>query len=285
MKRRILFLGLVVILLLVASAVVLAQDAPPPAAAPAAPAAAPAKPSAPVTPASPLATAAEIARVLDPELLKLLRENYGPHPRTDSGVTGPDKLAILSAPEGCEVYLAAVSEIREAKTSAGGEPAVEDVVFTDEHYIGEAPVTVALPAGDYVLAMRAYGKLNGFDGGCVRKSTTDVITGGVRHSYHLYPIRKREGEYQLFVANFAVDSADQATPIKRAKAPGIFTFEPALIIAELAASTNVPQAEQDGIAQRLNKDGLAFYGSSDARYLVKLTLLGAKFHIEEWPVE
>ncbi len=279
MKRGMWTLVLIVVLLLLAQAASLAQTDPAPAAAPAV------EPGKPVAPANPLATIADIAKVLDPDLLELLRKNYGAQPRGDSGVTGPDKLTVLSVPEGCEVYLAAVGEIRDAKTPEGGEPAVEDVVFTDAHYLGEAPVTVSLPAGDYVLAMRAYGKINGFDGGCVRKSTTDVITGGVRHSYHLYPVRKREGEYQLFVANFAADSADQASPLKRPKGPGTFVFDPAQIVADLAGSTNVPQDEQASLAQRLNETGLAFYGPAEARYLVKLTLLGAKYRIEEWPVE
>jgi hypothetical protein len=233
----------------------------------------------------PVATPEEIARVLDPSLLRTLRETAGPLPRGNSGVTGPDKLSVLSVPAGCEVYVAAVAEIRQAKTANGGEAAVEDVVFTPEHFYGETPVTLTMLSGDYVLAVRSYGKINGFDGGCVRKTTTDVITGGVRHSYHLYPIRKREGEYQLFVANFSNSGLDKDAALKLPKAQKTFAFDPSVIALDLAAATNVPEEERPALAAKLNDLGIAFYEANGAQYLVKLTLLGAKYKIDEWLVE
>lgn len=238
------------------------------------------------TPAKPpVATPEEIARVLDPALLKTLREAAGPLPRENSGVTGPDKLAVLSVPAGREVYIAAVAEIRQAKNADGSEAAVEDVVFTTDHYYGDTPVTVTMPSGDYVLAVRSYGKINGFDGACVRKTTTDVITGGVRHSYHLYPIRKREGEYQLFVANFSDGGLDQDAALKLPKGQKTFAFDPATIAADLAAATNIPEEDRPALAAKLNDLGVAFFEADGAQYLVKLTLLGAKYKIDEWPVE
>jgi hypothetical protein len=247
----------------------------------------PAKAPAAAPPAAkpPIATAEQIARLLDPDLLQALRQAAGPLPRGNTGITGPDKLAVLSVPAGCEVYIAAVAEIRQAKTPDGGESAVEDVVFTQDHFYGETPLTVTMPSGDYVLAVRSYGKINGFDGACVRKTTTDVITGGVRHSYHLYPIRKREGEYQLFVANFNDGGLDNDTALKLPKAQKTFAFDPAAIAADLAASTNVPEEQRPALAAKLNDLGVAFYEANGAQYLVKLTLLGVKYKIDEWPVE
>lgn len=287
MHRGIGPLGLALLMLLLAAAPSLAQTEQPPAdspeAAPADPA--PPEPKPAAAPVAAPATPADIARLLDPDLLAQLTANFGPRPRGDSGITGPDKLSVVSVPDGCEVYLAAVGEIRDAATPEGTEPAVEDVVFTVEHYLGEAPLTVAIPSGDYVLALRAYGKLSGFDGGCVRKSTTDIITGGVRHSYHLYPVRKREGEYQLFIANFALDGESQPAPVKRPKPAGVYSIDPATLVAELAASTNVPLDERAEVARQLIASGVAFYGPAEARYLVKLTLLGINLRLEEWAVE
>lgn len=286
MKRGVLFL---LIVLAAAAAIACwafaADTAAAPAAQPAEQPKAPAPAAPPPAPKPPVATAEQIARLLDPSLLQTLREVAGPLPRGDSGITGADKLAIISVPAGREVYIASVADIRQAKNADGSEAAVEDVVFTQDHYYGETPVTVTMLSGDYVLAVRSYGKINGFDGACVRKTTTDVITGGVRHSYHLYPIRKREGEYQLFIANFDDGAPTNDPAIKLPKAQKTFAFDPAAIAADLAASTNVPEEQRPAVAAKLNDLGVAFYETNGAQYLVKLTLLGAKYKIDEWPVE
>jgi hypothetical protein len=286
MKRGVLFL---LIVLAAAAAIAIwayaADTAATPPAQPAEqpPAKAPAAPPPAAKP--PAATAEQIAHLLNPELVQALRTAAGPLPRGDSGILGADKFAVLSVPTGREIYIASVADIRQAKTADGGEAAVEDVVFTPDHYYGETPVTVTMLSGDYVLAVRSYGKINGFDGACVRKTTTDVITGGVRHSYHLYPIRKREGEYQLFIANFG-DGGQAGDPaVKLPKAQKTFAFDPLVIAADLATSTNVPEEQRPAVAAKLNDMGVAFYEANGAQYLVKLTLLGTKYKIDEWPVE
>jgi nucleoid-associated protein YgaU len=261
-------------------AAALAQDAEQPSTP-----AAPAPPSQPAQPAPPAATPASIAEVIDPGLLAELREQYGPTRRGDPGVTGPDNLTVVTVPGGCEVFIAPIADVREARNPDGSEAAVESVVFTADRLLGEAPLTVQLDAGEYVLAVRTYGRVDGFDGSCVRKTMADQITGGVRYTYHLMSLRKREGEYQLYVANFKPAAPEANKAAKPSSTSGVFRFELAALAADLANSTNVPEEQREAIAERLNRNGAAFYGVGGAQYLVKLTLLGAKYHIDEWPVE
>lgn len=287
MKRGVITWFVFCLFACVAPSVALAEDPPPPAPPEAAPAQAPKTPAAPAAP--PVASAAEVARLLDPDFLATLRVNFGAVPRGDSGVTGADKLCITSLPEGCEVYIASVSEIRESRTPDGVEAAVEDVVFTDAHFVGEAPLCKLLPAGDYVLAVRAYGKINGFDavgkGACVSKTTTDIITGGLRHAYHLYPVRKREGEFQLLVVNFSRDESTLDPAARSPKGSGLFNLDLSTLAADLVTTTNVPEDQRAKVAAKLNEQGAAFYETDGTQYFVKLTLLGVSYRIEEWPVE
>lgn len=159
------------------------------------------------------------------------------------------------------------------------------MVFTPDRLLGEAPLTVKLDAGEYVLAVRTYGRMEGFDGACVRKTMADQITGGVRYTYHLMSLRKREGEYQLYVANFKPAAPEASKAAKPSSTSGVFRFDTAALVADLASATNVPEEQRQAMAERLNRNGVAFYSATGVQCLVKLTLFGAKYHIDEWPVE
>jgi len=252
-----------------------AQPQDPGAAAPPAPAAAPPAPPSPE----------QLARLFDPEMLALLRERYGRQPRGDTGVTGPGNFTVVSIPEGAQVFLAPMSEVQGATKPDGSEASVEDIVFTDAHLLGTAPLTARVETGEYVLAVRSAGRNTGFDGGCVRKTTMDVITGGPRHSYHLYSIRKKDGEYMCVVANFAAQTAklDQALAAQTKR--GTFAIPEDELVSALADKTRVPEEVRQSVTARLNQLGAAFYKADDTQYLVKLSIRGGGFTLEEWPAE
>lgn len=224
------------------------------------------------------------AELFDRDLLAVLAAQWGPVDRDEPEVTDGGNVTILSVPEGYALYLAAVGEIQGAE-QGGAEVTVEDVVFTESHYLGTTPLTVALPRGDYVLAARATMRQGGFDGGCVMKTTFDVITGGRRHAYHLYPLRKQAGQYQCFVANFApgelkVEDVGEALAVR-----GTFAVPEGDLIGRLGRDTHAPADELERLARRLNQLGVAFYRAGGSEFLIKLGLAGNDYEIKEWPVE
>jgi hypothetical protein len=200
------------------------------------------------------------------------------------GFTADDYLTILSLPENGQLYMAAVEDIRATKREDGSEPTVEEVLFTREHFLGSAPLTVKAPPGEYILAIRSPARYLGFDGDCIRKTTTDVITGGKRHCYHLYPIRKKALEYQCFVASFIPPDTAQDSAVNELARRGTFTFPLEPLKQLITETTGVPEEDRDAVAERLNQLGVAFYGSEGSRYLVKLSILGDRPFLKEWMV-
>ena len=223
--------------------------------------------------------------LLAPGLLAELESKWAATQPGRTTLTDPGNVTILTLTDGFPVYLAAVEDIRSAENPEGGSAAVEDVVFTAGYAVGIAPLTIALPPGEYVLAVRATKRLDGFDGDCVRKVTKDVITGGLRHQYHLYPLRKNAGEYQCFVANFTGPGTTDERIGKNIFRRGTFNINQEQLTADLAMSTNVPAEKQQSAARRLNQIGVAFYSSNGNDFLVKISLVGNSYKLEEWIVE
>ena len=260
-----------------------AQDTPPPDPPPAEqaqPVQPPAEPPQPPTPPAP-----SLENMFSSSLYEELREQWGPVRRGGPQFYDPANLTVLSVPIGCAIYMAAVADIRGATDASGAERSVEDVIFTSDHLIGNAPLTVALPSGEYVLATRAASRQQGFDGGCVRKVSVDVITGGKRHAYHLYPIRKRDGQYQCFIANFLEPDSKPVDVGDALLARGTFSMAPEELQAKLADSSGVPPGQIEQVALSLDRLGVAYYERDGARYLLKLTIQGTEFKLDEWPVE
>ena len=224
------------------------------------------------------------ADLLDPDLLLILERLWGPVRADEPEVTDGSNVTVLSVPEGYAVYSAAVGEIS-GDPEAGPELAVEDVVFTDEHFLGTTPLTMVVPHGDHVLAVRATSRQDGFDGGCVRKTTRDVITGGRRHAYHLYPLRKREGQYQCFIACFVGPRATPEEVGLDLAERGTYAVPEDELIARLAASSGVSADDRERVARRLNQLGLAFYDAGHTQYIIKLVLVGNDYQLLEWAVE
>lgn len=226
------------------------------------------------------------ADCFDTDLLELLSAQWGPVGKRDPGVTDPGNITVLSVPEGLAVYLADMSDLN--SMNRAGEPvgpSMEEVVFTDKYFLGQTPLTAAVPPGNYTLAIRAGTRLVGFDGGCISKTTSDIITGGTRHTYHLYPLEKRSTLYQCFVANFApADATADQLGLDLYKR-GAFAFSEPLLVDKLSAETNAPVEERERLARRLNQLGVAFYSLADAEYLVKLSLTGNEPLLTEWRVE
>ena len=237
----------------------------------------------PVSPPPPEITRSG-ADLIDGDLLRILLGMWGPVGRDEPQLTDGDNVTVLSIPEGCAVYVASVAEINSAGTE-GQEATVENVVFNDEHFLGTTPLTMTAPPGNHVLAIRSTARLNGFDGGCVRKTTHDVITGGKRHAYHLYPLRKLAGQYQCFVANFAeldkrVDDAVLAIAER-----GTFAIPEEELAMRLVNETTVANDDLARVVARLNQLGVTLFTANGTEYLVKLTLVGNDFELMAWPVE
>ena len=167
----------------------------------------------------------------------------------------------------------------------GAPMPVEDVIFTDSHYAGVTPLTLTLEPKEYVLALRAPAREAGFDGGCVSKTTTDVITGGKRHTYHLYPLRKKASQYMCFVASFIGPQDGPQRIGADLLERGTYDMATDALVAELAQSTNVPEELRPTIAESLNALGLAYYQRDEQFMLVKATLVGSALQIDEWPME
>jgi len=291
MSRCWICIALLTIIALAAISVVLAQDeggqAPPPDETQAAPAekteAAPAEKAEPAAPKPEPVLTPE--KLLAPGLYRQLAELWGPVRKGMPPVTAPGNVTVLSVPVGAAVYIASVEEIRDATSPEGGAMPVEDVVFTETHYAGVTPLTVTLEAKEYVLALRAPAREAGFDGGCVSKTTTDVITGGKRHTYRLYPLRKKAGQYTCFVASFIGPQDGPQRIGTQMLERGTYEIPADVLAAELAQTTGVPVALRPTICTSLNTLGLAYYQRDEQFYLVKATLIGSTLRVEEWPAE
>lgn len=231
-------------------------------------------------PPGPPRTAADL---LDPDLLAALMQMWGPAGPDEPQLTDGGNVTVLSVPDGCAVYVASVEEIA-AAGGAGGEATVEAVVFSDEHFLGNTPLTMTVPSGRHVLAVRSTARRDAFDGGCVRKSTYDVITGGRRHAYHLYPLDKKAGQYQCFVANFT-DLTERPDDNVLAQAErGTFAVPPDELAAHLTTVLGVADDDLERVATRLNQLGIAPFRKDGAAHLAKLVLVGDGFQLLSWPI-
>jgi len=221
--------------------------------------------------------------LLAPGLARALINIWGPVEQGEPTVFDGDNVTVLTVPEDCAVYMASRTEIE--NTTAGGQQAtVESVVFTDSHYIGNTPLTVTVPPGSHVLAIRTTHRADGFDGGCVSKTTHDVITGGRRHAYHLYPLHKKPGQYQCFVANFTNLAEKPSEAVYNQAERGTYRIPLELLMTRLANGSRVPADDRERVARRLNQLGVAQYDAGGTEMLLKLTLLGNDYELLEWPV-
>lgn len=226
-----------------------------------------------------------VTDLLSPGLIQELATAWGPVSRNQPQFFAEGNLTLLSVPPGASVYIASVSDIRAAEGESGADLPVENVVFTDQRYVGTTPLTITLETQEYVVAMRAPSRQAGFDGGCVRKTTTDVITGGKRHTYHLYPMRKKAGQYMCFVASFIGPHDGPNLMGTGLIERGTFNLDPQSLAEMLSRHTDAPVQVQAALADSLNKIGLAYYQREDQFVLVKATLIGSELRIDEWPVE
>ena len=226
----------------------------------------------------------DIASFFSPALAVQLAEQFSPVKKKQPGFTGPDNMTILTIPTGGMVYLASVNEIKAAANPDGTPATVEQVVFSADHQAGTAPLTVTLVAGDYVVAVRCPARYSGFDGDSVRKTTTDIITGGMRHCYHLYTVRKKVGEYTCFPANFSDETILTESALNTQARQGTYRFPEEQLLQLLADSTGVPEEDRQSVAETLNRLGASFYGEPGSRYLVKLLIQGTEPVVKEWLV-
>lgn len=270
-------------LCLIPLAVALAQDEQPAAPQPQ-PAAPDEQPAAPETPPAPPAPPRTAADLLDPDLLAVLQQQWGPAGPNEPQLTDGGNVTVLSVPEGCAVYVASVDEIQQAGDS-GGEASVEGVVFTDQHFAGNTPLTVAVPPGRQVLALRSTARHEAFDGGCVRKTTYDVITGGRRYAYHLYPLDKKPNQYQCFVASFADFTKRPDDAVQTQAARGTFAVPLDELEQSLISVAGVSEDELQHVATSLDQLGIAPFRKDGAVQLVKLVLVGDGFQLLSWPIE
>jgi len=225
------------------------------------------------------------AELLDPDLLSELYSRWIPMDSNAPPVTDGGNVTILSVPTDYAVYLAPVEALGIPAEPGLPPPSIEGVVFESRYLIGHTPVTARVPPGDYCLAVRATSRHTGFDGGCVSKSTYDLITGGHRYSYHLYPLRKVGGQYQCFVANFVWRDCSPEDIGEEIARRGAFNFDIADLTALVIERTSAPTGEIPRIARELNQLGIAFYNMNDYDYLVKATLVGNHPEVMEWRVE
>lgn len=221
--------------------------------------------------------------LLAPGLARVLINMWGPVDPGQPTVFDGENVTILSVPDDCAVYMASRTEI-ENTTTGGQQATVESVVFTDSHFVGNTPLTVTVPPGSHVLAIRTTHRADGFDGGCVAKTTHDVITGGRRHAYHLYPLHKKPGQYQCFVANFTNLAEKPSEAVYDQAERGTFRIPVELLMTRLANGSRVPADDRERVARMLNQLGVAQYDAGGTELLIKLTLLGNDYELLEWPV-
>ncbi len=224
-----------------------------------------------------------IAEMLDQQLFQRLSQDWSGAGNStvfcDSG-----NVTIISVPSGLNVYLVRQDQIPGALNDDGEPASVEDVVFRAEQLYGQTPLTLPLPAGDYVLALKPSGRDSGFDGGCVRKAERDVITGALRHTYHLYPFTRSSGEYQLFTASFVSPDTSDTDMLSGLAEPWSFHLPEEELVAAIGQVCNAPAPLQGRIAMDLNRFGLAFYNDGRQDWLVKLGLRGSSFELRQWAV-
>lgn len=209
-----------------------------------------------------------------------LQAAYDPRGR-DLFASG-DNMTILSVPDGFAVYIASVDDIQ---SSGGDDPVVEEALFQQGNLFGNTPLTVKAEPGDYVIGLRALKRGDGFDGGCVRKTTRDAITGGVGRSYHLYGVTKLPGKYLCLVANFAAEGAKPEELGDLASGSGLFEATPNVLTALLADRTHAPEDQIARLGPALLRTGRAFYEVNGAAYYCRLGIEGADLTLQEWPVE
>jgi hypothetical protein len=238
----------------------------------------------PAPPEPPPASPRTAADLLDPDLLAVLAAQWGPPAPNEPLLTDGGNVTVLSVPEGCAVYVASVDEIS-AAGGDGGEATVEGVVFNDEHLMGNTPLTFAVPSGRHVLAVRSKARQDAFDGGCVRKSTYDVITGGRRYAYHLYPLDKKAGQYQCFVASFADFTKPPDDEVRDQAERGTFAVPLDELALRLKSAAGVADDELERVVTSLNQLGIAPFRKDGALQLVKLVLVGDGFQLLSWPIE
>ncbi|MCC7476882.1 hypothetical protein IT575_00360 [bacterium] len=237
------------------------------------------------TPAAGLdASQQAIAEMLDDQLYERLSSDWAAVGNAEPFCSA-DNLSIISVPSGLNVYLVRQDAIPGALNDDGEPASVEDVVFRAEQLYGKTPLTLPLPTGDYVLALRPDGRESGFDGGCVRKAQRDVVTGTLRHTYHLYPFARAAGEYQLFVSSFIDPETPDSEVLAGLAEPWSFHLPEEQLAAAVGQATGAPEALFGRIAMDLNRYGLAFYSDGRRDWLVKLALRGASFELKQWPVE
>lgn len=226
------------------------------------------------------AAAAESAAHFTQAMRDLLQNGFDPRGR--SLFASGDNLTILSVPDGFAVYIASVDDIQ---SSGGADPVVEEALFQPGNLLGNTPLTVETAPGDYVVGLRALRRGDGFDGGCVRKTNRDAITGGAGRSYHLYGITKRPGKYLCLLANFAADGAKPEELGDLAGGSGLFQATPNELTALLADRTHVPEDQMARVGPALLRTGRAFYNVSGTPYYCRLGIEGAELTLQEWPVE
>ena len=159
------------------------------------------------------------------------------------------------------------------------------LLLSDRQYFGTTPLTVRLPPGEYVLAIRATARQDGFDGNCKRKWERDPITGGKRFGYHLYALRKHRGEYICFVANFTDPDTKPSAIGTELQERGTYNIPLDELVNELATTTGVPDRDLVDVAETLNLLGIAYYEVNQQYNLLKLTINGNTYRIDEWSVQ
>ena len=223
--------------------------------------------------------------LMSPGLLSELTRQWSPFGNNPVAVTDGGNVTVLSIPTAYSVYIVPTDVVAAAMNAGMNAPSLQTVVFDSHYLVGETPLTVHVPAGDHVLVVRAMSRHNGFDGGCIMKATYDLITGGHRYAYHLYPLRKRDGQYQCFVANFVwrdCPADDIGTGVLRR---GAFRFPEEELRSLISARTQAPRSEIERLAHDLNVLGVAFYDFEDHDYLVKVIMVGNMPEVMEWRVD
>ena len=232
------------------------------------------------------APADDLAELFDPAVAFLLQQLWeGTGGIAGGPFTAKSNATFLSQPSGFDVFIISVADVRAAEQSSSSVT-VESLVFNDAHHLGQTPLTVSLPAQDYVLAVRSTQRADGFDGECVRQFTRDPITGGRRYDYHLYPLKKERNNYLCFMANFLTDAFDRDSLWGLYEdSDSLFSIAPDGLMELLANSSKAPEELRARIANDLLEYGVAFYVLDRQPYLVKLTLSGMEPVVKEWPVE
>ncbi len=231
------------------------------------------------------APASDPAELFDPAVAALLQAQWAATGGSAGGpFTATANATFLSQPSGFDVFMIPVDDVRAAE-QGDGNVTVESLVFNDAHFIGQTPLTVSLPARDYVLAVRSTLRAEGFDGECVRQFTRDPITGGRRFDYHLYPLKKDRNNYLCFIANFLSEGFPQESAFALpAGSDSLFAIPQQQLEELLASACQAPEERRARLAQDLLDFGTGFYSLDQQMYLVKLTLNGTESVLKEWPI-